>query len=74
MLFPFGSIILKIWSTVATLHDAKARILRDGTICVSAQNVKRIVAVRYCFTNDAVANLFDVNGLPLAPFRTDIEK
>lgn len=56
------------------IHDGKARILRDGTICVSAQNVKRIVAVRYCFTNDAVANLFDINGLPLAPFRTDIEK
>ncbi len=29
------------------------------------------VAVRYCFTNDQIPNLFDVNGLPLRPFRTD---
>lgn len=56
------------------LYPAKASLLKNGEICVTADNVKKPVGVRYCFTNDAIPNLFDVNGLPLAPFRTDRKK
>ncbi|MBB3186552.1 sialate O-acetylesterase [Microbacter margulisiae] len=52
-------------------YSAEAEIQKDGTIVVSARQVKCPVAVRYCFTNAAMPNLFDINGLPLVPFRTD---
>ena len=50
---------------------ALAKIEKDGSIAVSCKDVKNPVAVRYCFTNDAMPDLFDTNGLPLVPFRTD---
>jgi sialate O-acetylesterase len=50
---------------------AIAKIEKDGIVVVWSKNVKNPVAVRYCFTNDAMPDLFDVNGLPLIPFRTD---
>ena len=53
------------------VYDAKAVILKNGNISVSSDKVKEPVGARYCFTNDAIPNLFDINGLPLAPFRTD---
>jgi len=52
-------------------YPAVAKIEKDGTITVSSRDVKAPAAVRYCFTNDAMPDLFDVNGLPLIPFRTD---
>jgi sialate O-acetylesterase len=52
-------------------YNADAKMEKNGTIVVSAKQVKSPVAVRYCFTNAAVPNLFDTNGLPLVPFRTD---
>jgi len=52
-------------------HFATAVFEKNGTITVTSKKVKNPVAVRYCFTNDAIANLFDSNGLPLLPFRTD---
>jgi sialate O-acetylesterase len=50
---------------------AEAKLQKDGTIAVSAKQVKLPVAVRYCFTNAGMPDLFDTNGLPLVPFRTD---
>lgn len=52
-------------------HPAKARIEKDGNIAVTSKAVAAPVAVRYCFSNAAMPNVFDVNGLPLMPFRTD---
>ena len=52
-------------------HPASAIIKKDGAIQLSSPEVKNPVAVRYCFTNEATSNLFDVNNLPLLPFRTD---
>lgn len=52
-------------------YPATAGIEKDGSIRLTNKLVKNPVAVRYCFTNDGIPNLFDVNGLPLAPFRTD---
>lgn len=44
----------------------------DGDkIIVSAKEVKNPVAVRYAFGNATIGNLAGVNGLPVAPFRTD---
>lgn len=52
-------------------YNAIAKIEKNGSIVVSSPYVKNPEAVRYCFTNAAVPNLFDTNGLPLIPFRTD---
>jgi sialate O-acetylesterase len=52
-------------------YNAIAKLEKDGHIVVSSPFVKNPVAVQYCFTNAAVPNLFDTNGLPLVPFRTD---
>ena len=52
-------------------YISTAKIEKNGTLSLTSTNVNEIVAVRYCFTNDAIPNLFDVNGLPLLPFRTD---
>lgn len=50
---------------------AQATILKNGDIRLSAKGVSKPMGVRYCFTNDAMPDLFGQNGLPLAPFRTD---
>jgi sialate O-acetylesterase len=52
---------------------ATAVLAKNGDIRLTAMQVSKAVAVRYCFTNDAVPDLFDVNGLPLLPFRTDYD-
>ena len=52
-------------------YNATAKIEKDGTIVISAKEVPLPAAVRYCFTNDQMPNLFDMNDLPLMPFRTD---
>ena len=52
-------------------YPASAVLNKDGSLTLTSDRVKNPVAVRYCFTNDEVPNLFDVNGLPLVPFRTD---
>ena len=50
--------------------EAKAKI--DGnTIVVYSKQVKTPVAVRFCFDNTSIPDVFSNEGLPLAPFRTD---
>ncbi len=50
--------------------EAKAKI--DGnTIVVYSKKVKDPVAVRFCFDNTSLPDVFSTAGLPLAPFRTD---
>lgn len=53
------------------LHPAKAKLLPDGAVRLTAENVKNPVGARYCFDNVSIPNLFGTNGLPLEPFRTD---
>ncbi len=49
---------------------AKAKI--DGnTIMLSSKLVKTPVAVRFCFDDTSMPDVFSSEGLPLAPFRTD---
>ncbi len=49
---------------------ADAKIV-GNTIIVSASSVAKPVAVRYAWANNPVANLYNKEGLPASPFRTD---
>lgn len=50
--------------------EAKTRI-KGNQITVFSPQVKNPTAVRYCFDNATIGNLFNREGLPVAPFRTD---
>ena len=50
--------------------EAQARIEGSGVVVSSAQ-VPKPVAVRYAWANDPRCNLYNKEGLPAAPFRTD---
>lgn len=55
-------------------HPAEARI--DGnkkTVIVSSPQVAKPTAVRYGFRDFLIGNLYNTQGLPLLPFRTDRE-
>jgi sialate O-acetylesterase len=43
------------------------------TVVLSTPAVPEPVAVRYCFKDFEVGNLKGANGLPIIPFRADIE-
>ena len=50
--------------------EATAKI--DGTtVIVSSKTVKVPVAVRFCFDDTSMPDVFNGAGLPMAPFRTD---
>ena len=51
-------------------HEAKAEIKGD-TVVVTCDKVDKPVAVRFGWTNTPVVNLFNKDGLPASPFRTD---
>jgi sialate O-acetylesterase len=51
-------------------HPAEARITADG-IVVQSESVKIPVAVRYAFKDWVIGDVYNTEGLPLAPFRTD---
>ncbi|SUS06561.1 Sialate O-acetylesterase [uncultured Defluviicoccus sp.] len=51
-------------------HAAEAR-LADNTVLVSSRDVPDPVAVRYAWRNSPDAGLFNSEGLPAVPFRTD---
>lgn len=54
-------------------HEACCRINEeeDCTILVWSPKVKKPVAVRYCFWDIGIGNLFNGNKWPVSPFRTD---
>ena len=54
----------KVW------HWAEARIEKDEVV-VSSPSVPHPVAVRYAWADNPVCNLFNSEGLPAYPFRTD---
>jgi len=51
-------------------HWAEARIVGDAVV-VSSRDVPDPVAVRYAWADSPVCNLFNKDGLPASPFRTD---
>ena len=52
---------------------ATAHVTGKDTVEVSASSVAAPKAVRYGFVNFPVVNLWNKNGLPAAPFRTDTQ-
>ncbi|MBN9381522.1 MAG: sialate O-acetylesterase [Chitinophagaceae bacterium] len=52
-------------------YPAVVRMEKDGSFIVRSPRVQQPAAVRYCFTNDGRPGLYDINGLPVLPFRTD---
>lgn len=53
-------------------HPAFAEVEeKTCRLAVSSKDVPNPVAVRYCYKNYAEASVFNLYGLPLAPFRTD---
>ncbi len=50
------------------LADAK---IEGDTVVVSSPQVAEPVAVRYAWANNPVCNLYNKEGLPATPFRTD---
>jgi len=50
---------------------AKAKIIGKNQVEVYSDEVSNPVAVRYGFEFNPVVNLYDRNGLPVTPFRTD---
>lgn len=61
---------LEIAGADRRFYPATGRI-EQGTLLVSAPEVPEPVAVRYAWSNHPGANLFNGNGLPAAPFRSD---
>ena len=51
-------------------HDAIAKIVGE-TVVVSSPDVEKPVAVRFGWANYPVVNLWNKDGLPASPFRTD---
>lgn len=53
-------------------HPARAEILPDGKrIRLRPAAGEKIAAIRYCFRNWAPSAIWNTDGLPLIPFRTD---
>lgn len=55
-----------------TFVPAKAEI-QGNTVIVSAEGIADPIAVRYGWANVPDVNLFNREGLPASPFRTDVE-
>lgn len=55
----------KVW------HWATGKVLGADKVEVSSAAVTAPIAVRYAWSDNPVANLASMNGLPLTPFRTD---
>ena len=46
-------------------------VIEDATVRVSSPDVPEPVAVRYAWATNPVCNLYNAEGLPASPFRTD---
>lgn len=71
---PFDTTELKGFTIAGENKDfvnAKATLMKDGRIAVSAESVKEPKSVRYAWANNPKVNLYDRSDLPLTPFRTD---
>ncbi|MBK0383582.1 hypothetical protein I5M32_11495 [Pedobacter sp. SD-b] len=54
---------VKFYPAMATVHQNK--------VIVNANQVNQVKAIRYCFNNIDLVNLFNEAGFPALPFRTD---
>jgi sialate O-acetylesterase len=51
-------------------YSAKA-VIQNNTVIVSSRKVKKPETVRYAWANFPIANLYNKEGFPAVPFRTD---
>ena len=54
-----------------TFKKATVHIISPTEVSVWAADVEQPTAVRYGWANNPAVNLYDENGLPVSPFRTD---
>jgi sialate O-acetylesterase len=52
-------------------HPAKAKLVGKDQVEVWSDDVSEPVAVRYAWADNPVCNVYNRDGLPLTPFRTD---
>lgn len=65
---------LEICDSSMLFVPAQAKIENGGhELVVWGKDIVNPVAVRYCFRDGTLGNLFDKAGLPITPFRTDEE-
>ena len=61
-----------LWHRRCGPHLLPARAIIDGdSVVVCSDKVPKPVAVRYDFSNSPTGNLYNKEGLPASPFRTD---
>jgi len=51
--------------------NATAKIVGGNKVIVSSPSITNAAAVRYGWSNCPIVNLFNAEGLPASPFRTD---
>jgi hypothetical protein len=59
-----------VWAS-ATIEPPTGSGQAIDTVVVTADTVPNPVAVRYAWADDPACNLYNKEGLPAAPFRTD---
>lgn len=65
---------LELAGSDGVYHPATGKIdKKSNTLLVESKLVKSPMNVRFSFSNNGVGNLFDSEGLPVVPFRTDSE-
>lgn len=62
---------LEIADASMQFKPAMGMIDGEGRLLAWNKQVRKPVAVRYCFNETAVGNLFDAAGMPVLPFRSD---
>ncbi|UAY53922.1 sialate O-acetylesterase [Arachidicoccus terrestris] len=55
------------------LYPAVVKIDKDGSIIVSSKDVQKPSLVEYGFTNTRLGNLVSGDGLPVAPFKIELQ-
>ncbi len=51
---------------------ATAKIINSNQMEISSDKIENPVAVRYAWANNPVCNMYNRDGLPMCPFRTDV--
>ena len=66
---PFNFLVSQ--STLGRTFLPAQATVSGNTLLIGNESLPHPVAVRFCFDNVSIPNLFSAEGLPLAPFRSD---
>ena len=67
---PYSGISFEVAGVDRVFQPARAEVIGD-TVIVTSEKVKEPVALRYCWRDGPGAILYNAEGLPAVPFRTD---